>query len=113
MRDAIEDARAAGLRVELAELGQWSSATLISEYDRAGRTIRINADAVRRVREALGDAGADALVAAAVGHELYHHEVAEGRLAAAADRASDEREASRFARLQYGIDPQRFERVLL
>ena len=109
--DPFEDAAAHGLRVEVAELGDWSPVVLLSEYDRAARTIRVCASAVRRVRAALGDRAAGALIAAAVGHELYHHEVAEGRLRGG-DRAACERDAERYARRRYGATVSRFDGVL-
>ena len=98
--------------MSVVELGASPALTLISEYDPAARAIRINGASLRRVVRVLGDAEYDNVVRAAVAHELYHHEVAEGRIAALRDRRAVEREAEHFVRVRYGIDPTRFERVL-
>jgi hypothetical protein len=112
IRDALADAGAEGLRVEVADLGDWSPVRLISEYDCAARTIRVSAAALNCVRKIAGDDAAHALLAAAVAHELYHYEIAQRRRGCCADRAADERAAAWFARTQYGADPQCFERLL-
>jgi len=97
----LADARAAGLRVEIADLGDWSPAALVSEYDPRERTIRVNERALARAEASGGAAAREALFAAAVAHELYHHAVggAEGG-------------ADAFVRERYGIDPARAASVL-
>ena len=110
--EPLADARAFGLRVCTSDLGGCAPVRLVAEYDRAARTIRISAAAVAAVRREHGDAAADALTAAAVAHELYHHAVAEGRLRAASGAAEAEERADRYARERYGIDQARFERLL-
>jgi hypothetical protein len=108
-RDPIADARHAGLSVERADLGDWSPALLISEYEPQRRAIVVNERALERMRSAAGTRGADALFAAAVAHELYHRAVAEGELPAPASHAAAERRAAAFVRERYGIAPQGFE----
>ena len=110
-RDPIEDARRAGLRVDIAPLGTWAPAALVAEYDRAERTIRVSATAVARIHTLWGEEEARSFLRAAVAHELYHHVAcrSHGRSTHAAEC---ERRAHRFARLRYGADPWRFERML-
>ena len=107
-RDPLADARAEGLRIEVAALGTWAQASIVAEYDRASRTIRVNAAALERMRAAGGDAAANALMGAAVAHELYHHAVAEGRRSA----LDAEMRAEAHARDTYGIDQRAFETML-
>ena len=111
IRSSLEDACTAGLRVEVDALGDWGSVVLISEYDHQARCIRVDARALELVRFRLGDAARDEFLAAAVAHELYHHEVAEGRVRAST-RAAHERQARAYARKRYGIDASPFEDAL-
>jgi hypothetical protein len=69
MNRAFELARAYGVRVELADLGDWGSSELHSEYDPAGPVIRIN----RRSVEPLEAEEIEPFLAFSIGHELYHH----------------------------------------
>ena len=46
MGDPRTLAREAGVAIELADLGDWGTATLVAEYDPAGPVIRINARAL-------------------------------------------------------------------
>ena len=93
MSDVRAAARLAGLAIELADLGDWGSTTLVAEYDPAGPLVRVN---VRALPE---PAAIRAHVDRAIAHELYHHAEAigtverrparrerEGAAAAAADR---------------------------
>jgi hypothetical protein len=82
-----------GVRVELADLGDWASAKLVAEYDPDGPVIRINENALPHgsscdVRDA---------VDRAVAHELYHHREAIGEVARIPDRAARERAADAYA----------------
>ncbi|GAC1571592.1 MAG: hypothetical protein NVS3B7_01890 [Candidatus Elarobacter sp.] len=86
-------AAAFGVRVELADLGDWGTAALVAEYDADGPVIRINERALPHgssceVRDAIDRA---------VAHELYHHREAIGEVARIADRAARERAADAFA----------------
>jgi hypothetical protein len=83
-------ARARGVAIELADLGDWGSATLVSEYDPAGPVIRINTRALPvgsscAVREHID---------AAIAHELYHHGEASGEIERFRPRAARERAAA-------------------
>ena len=116
-RDPLADARAQGVRVEIAPLGAWSPALLVAEYDRASRTIRVNSIALQRVRAANGAAAARALLEAAVAHELYHHVVAEGqpparKTGAFRTRTEQETNAAAYAQETYGIDQRALEVML-
>jgi hypothetical protein len=89
MPDPRTIARAAGIAIELADLGSWGDATLVCEYDPAGPVIRINTRAIPSgsscdVREHIDRA---------VTHELYHHGEASGAIAPIAGRKARERAA--------------------
>lgn len=89
MPDPRTAARDFGIAIELADLGDWGSATLVSEYDPAGPIIRINSRALPTgsscaVREHID---------AAVAHELYHHREALGEIARLPSREARERAA--------------------
>jgi hypothetical protein len=82
-------ARGFGIAIELADLGAWGDATLVSEYDPAGPVIRINTRALPHgsscaVREHIDRA---------VAHELYHHREAIGDVPRNVDRRERERAA--------------------
>ena len=77
MPDPRAVARAAGVAIELADLGDWGAATLVAEYDPAGPLIRLNL----RALPAGGAAALRAHVDAALAHELYHHGEATGAIA--------------------------------
>jgi len=84
-------ARACGLAIELADLGEWGAATLVSEYDPAGPVIRINTRAI----PAGSSCDVRAHIDRAVAHELYHHREAIGEIerlpgGKARERAADE-----------------------
>jgi hypothetical protein len=88
--------------VEIADLGSWGAATLVSEYDPEGDVIRIDARAIARVRRALGDAEAEAFVALAIAHERFHR----------AHPQASEREAVAYAERATDVDARRFEIAL-
>ncbi len=83
--DARALAEAYGVRVEIADLGDWASVTLVAEYDPDGPVIRVS----ERVPH-----GA---VERAIAHELYHHREAIGEVPRLRDRAARERAADAFA----------------
>jgi hypothetical protein len=82
-------ARERGIAIELADLGTWGDAALVSEYDPAGPVIRINTHAI--------PAGSSCAVREhidrAVAHELYHHAEAVGEIARLPSREARERAA--------------------
>lgn len=93
MPDVRGIAAAYGVRVELAQLGDWGSARLIAEYDPDGPAIRINESALPKgsscdVRDAIDRA---------IAHELYHHREAIGEIPRIAGRAAREAAADAFA----------------
>ena len=93
MSDVRALAAAYGVRVELAELGDWGAATLVAEYDPAGPAIRVNARALPAgdsctVRDAIDRA---------VAHELYHHREAIGEIPRIAGRSAREAAADAYA----------------
>ena len=85
-RGARALAAAYGVRVELADLGDWGRVRLIAEYDPDGPTIRVNR------REVAEDA-----IERAVAHELYHHRETLGEVPRIAGRAEREAAADAFA----------------
>ncbi len=90
MPDPRTAAREAGVAIELADLGDWGSATLVSEYDPEGPVIRINTRALPTesscaVREHID---------AAIAHELYHHREARGEITRLPRREARERSAA-------------------
>ncbi len=89
MPDPRTVARACGIAIELADLGDWGSASLVSEYDPDGPLIRINTRALPvgsscAVREHIDRA---------IAHELYHHREAMGDIERLPNRAARERSA--------------------
>ena len=89
MPDPRTVARERGIAIELADLGSWGDATLVSEYDPAGPVIRINTRAIPpgsscEVREHIDRA---------VTHELYHHAEATGEIPTIARHKARERAA--------------------
>jgi hypothetical protein len=92
--DPRTSARAYGVAIELADLGTWGDATLVSEYDPDGPVIRINSRAIPAgsscdVREHIDRA---------VAHELYHHREAIGEVPRSANHKARERAAGEHAR---------------
>jgi hypothetical protein len=92
--NALERARAYGVAVRFAELGDWGGDELRSEYDPVVPEIRLNVGvaAALSIRE-LGE-----FVALAVGHELYHHRERIGEVPTLRDRRARESAADDFAR---------------
>ncbi len=90
MPDPRTIARACGVAVELADLGDWGSATLVSEYDPAGPVIRINT----RALPAGSSCAVREHIDAAIAHELYHHREAAGEIERLRPRAARERGAA-------------------
>jgi hypothetical protein len=98
VNDPVALARAAGLAVEVADLGDWGAAALVAEYDRAARAIRVNRRVLEREEALRGTSARAGLFLHAIAHELYHHAVAEGAIAARRVRRDDECAADAFAR---------------
>jgi hypothetical protein len=101
MPDVRGIAAAYGVRVELADLGDWGSTTLISEYDPDGPAIRINENALPQGSSCApstrsGQSVRDA-IDRAIAHELYHHREAIGEIPRLRDRAAREAAADAFA----------------
>ena len=90
MPDVRALAAAYGVRVELADLGDWGSANLVAEYDPHGPVIRVN------IR---GSGCAERAIA----HELYHHREAIGEIPRIANRGAREAAADAFAEALLGI----------
>ena len=92
--NALRLARAYGVCVEFADLGDWGKAELRSEYDPRIPAIRINARVARHFKgEALRE-----FVMLAVGHELYHHRERIGQTPNVAGAREREDRADRYAR---------------
>jgi hypothetical protein len=103
-------ARQYGVAIELADLGDWGDALLVSEYDPAGPVIRINERAIERYRTtrgALSSCDVRALIDFATAHELYHHREAIGEVARVASGAEREAAADAFARATIAPDADR------
>jgi hypothetical protein len=95
MANARALAAAYGVRVELANLGDWACVTLVAEYDPDGPVIRVNEPNV--TLSLSKGAPLDLTVEHAIAHEVYHHREAIGEVARIADRAARERAADAFA----------------
>jgi hypothetical protein len=93
MPDVRALAAAYGVRVEVADLGDWGAARLVSEYDPAGPVIRLNE---RELPHGSSCAVRDA-IDLAVAHELYHHREAIGEIPRIAERAAREAAADAYA----------------
>lgn len=94
MTSAIGEARSYGIAIRFADLGDWGSDELRSEYDPAIPEIRLNV----RVAALLPVAQLGEFVALAVGHELYHHRERIGEIPVLSDRRARESAAADFAR---------------
>jgi hypothetical protein len=95
-------AGAYGVRVEIADLGDWGRVRLIAEYDPDGPVIRVNSrESSLTLRQAQRDGVARAercdAVDRAIAHELYHHREAIGEVPRLADRAAREAAADAYA----------------
>ena len=88
-------AAAYGVRVEIADLGDWGRVRLIAEYDPDGPAIRVNRRELSlTLRRAQRD---NVAVDRAVAHELYHHREAIGDVPRLANRAAREAAADAYA----------------
>lgn len=108
MSDPRTLAAAAGLAIEVTDLGDWRNTRLISEYDARARTIRINQralDAYGRERGVPSADGVQRFIDLAVAHELYHHGEAAGTIERAATREQREADADTWARARVLVDP--------
>ena len=92
--NALAAAAAYGLAVRFADLGDWGTSELRSEYDPSVPEIRLNL----RIAAALEPRALGEFVALAVGHELYHHRERIGEVHLTANRAAREAAASQYAR---------------
>ena len=90
------------MTIEIADLGDWGAATLVSEYDPQRDTIRINSSAIARIRGVLGDAEAKRFTTVAIAHERHHRTFPH----------ASEAQAHAAAREATGIDPALFEALL-
>lgn len=99
MNAALELARRYGIAVHFADLGDWGSVELRSEYDPRGPSIRLNA----RVAEGFAPQELREFVTLAIAHEVYHHCEHIGEIARCADSDERERNADRFARALAGV----------
>ena len=99
-------ALACGLRVEIADLGVWGGAVLISEYDGQAGTVRVNARALAAFGATAGAGRADIeqLRNFAIAHELFHHYEARGLVPRLRGRARREAAADVFARANVAVD---------
>ncbi len=94
MTSALDLARAYGVAVRFADLGDWGDAELRSEYDPSVPEIRLNLT----VAAGLPAAQLGEFVVLAVGHELYHHREAIDEIPRLPDRGARESAADGFAR---------------
>ncbi len=90
------------MKFELTNLGSWSGARLLAEFDPESSSIRVDAAAYDLVRVRLGFAAAEAFVTYAVAHERFH----------ALHPGASEAEAHAFARERSGVERSLFEDVL-
>jgi hypothetical protein len=120
MPDVRALAAAYGVRVELADLGDWGSVHIVAEYDPDGPVIRVNTRCLRLIlRQAQDDIvpghrpsviRSDNVILSlskdeptrswldhAIAHELYHHREAIGEIPRIADRTAREEAADAFA----------------
>ena len=94
MNAAIAMARAYGIGVRFADLGDWGLDELRSEYDPTGPEIRLNI----RIAEQLAPEELGEFATLAIGHELYHHRERLGEIVVITDRVAREHSANNFAR---------------
>jgi hypothetical protein len=94
MTTALAKARAYGVAVRFADLGDWGHDELRAEYDPSIPEIRLNV----RIAASLPPESLGEFVALGVGHELYHHREHIGEVPTIADRRARESAADGFAR---------------
>ncbi len=90
MHDPRTVARTYGVAIELADLGTWGDAVLVSEYDPDGPVMRINTRALPHGSSCAVRDHVDA----AIEHELYHHREAIGEFPRVRAPAARERSAA-------------------
>jgi hypothetical protein len=109
-------AAAYGVRIELADLGDWGRVRLVAEYDPDGPVIRVNTrESPLTLRQAQGDIEAGHRISAedrgeverAIAHELYHHREAIGEIPRIRDRAAREAAADAYADALQRAEPAR------
>ncbi|HEV3157492.1 MAG TPA: hypothetical protein VGZ00_09135 [Candidatus Baltobacteraceae bacterium] len=91
-----------GVRVEICDLGAWTTRPLFAEYDRRASLVRVNARMLDLVRDSLGADAADAFLRHAIAHELFH----------ARRPDASEAQARETARAVSGVDAAVFEELL-
>lgn len=94
MNVAFVRARAYGVAIRFADLGDWDVVELRSEYDPRRAEIRLNA----RVAERLNSRELGEFVTLAIAHELYHHRERIGEIPVLPDATARERAADAYAR---------------
>jgi hypothetical protein len=92
----------AAVTIVFADLGDWAGATLIAEYDPEDDAIRIDRQAVARIRARLGEIECERFIACAIAHERYHRE----------HPAASETEALAWADRTSGCGSARYARAL-
>lgn len=102
MADVRAIAAAYGVRIEIADLGEWGRVRLIAEYDAGGPVIRVNRRELSlTLRRAQRDHAVHGEIATAIGravaHELYHHLESIGEIPRLAGRAAREAAADAYA----------------
>jgi len=100
-------AAAYGVRVEIADLGDWGRVRLIAEYDPDGPAIRVNRRELsltlrRAQRDGAVQGDAVTAIDRAIAHELYHHREAIGEVPRLADRAAREAAADAYGEMLLG-----------
>lgn len=94
LRDVLRLARAEGISVELADLGDYCADELRAEYDPAEGAIRVNV----RLIDKLEPAQTARYIAFAIAHELYHHREHRGEVVRLRTKSAREQAADEFAR---------------
>ena len=93
LADLLALSHGLGLKVLVDDLGDWSNSQLRSEFDPSENAIRINARLVRT----MDDEDANAFVARAIAHEIYHYLEYSGCVRSDAKRSNSEAKAEQFA----------------
>lgn len=108
MSDPRTLASAYGVRIELDDLGSWTPAMLVSEYDPDGPVIRVNRRAIERLHATFGEQTSSCdvrtLIDVAIAHELYHHREHLGEVDRLPTHAEREAAADAYARAQVPLD---------
>lgn len=108
MSDPRTLASAYGVRIELDDLGSWTPAMLVSEYDPDGPVIRVNRRAIERLHATFGEQTSSCdvrtLIDVAIAHELYHHREHLGEVDRLPTHAEREAAADAYARARVPLD---------